>query len=97
MPMPPVSRRHFLRATTAGAAAAGVLAATGASLFETTGGAGATTLATDASPSSPHLEGSDIFAHVVNARTGEMTIFVGTTAVSYTNRDLAQALLRAAQ
>ena len=53
--------------------------------------------AADSSPATPALEGSDIFAHVVDARSGEMTIFVGTKAVSYKNQDLAQLLLRAAQ
>jgi nitrous oxide reductase len=95
--MPHLSRRQFLRTTSVGAAATGVLAVSGATLFDSASRAGATPLAADASTATPHLEGSDIFAHVINAKTGEMTIFVGTTAVSYTNRDLAQALLQAAQ
>ena len=50
-----------------------------------------------AGPATPALEGSDIFAHVVDAKAGQITIFVGTKAISYTNPDLAQQLLRAAQ
>ena len=95
--MPDVSRRQFLRNASLGAAATGVLAAGGAGIFQAAGRAGASPLAAASSSSTPTLEGSDVFAHVVNARTGELTIFVGTKAVSYTNRDLAQQLLRAAQ
>ena len=95
--MPDFTRRQFLRRASIGAAATGVIAAGGAGLFEAVGAAGATSLATGASSTSPTLEGSDIFAHVVDARTGLMTIFVGTKAVSYQNQDLAQTLLRAAQ
>jgi hypothetical protein len=51
----------------------------------------------DSSPATPDLEGSDVIAHVENAKTGQMTIFVGTKAIPYTNKDLAQLLLQAAQ
>jgi hypothetical protein len=95
--MPDVSRRQFLRRASYGAAATGVLAAGGATLFEAVGSAGASSLAADASPATPALAGSDIFAHVVDARSGEITIFVGTKSVSYKNQALAQQLLRAAQ
>jgi hypothetical protein len=95
--MPDVTRRQFLRHASLGAAATGVLAAGGAGLFQAVTGAGATPLAFDSSPATPALEGSDIFAHVVDAKAGQITIFVGTKAVSYTNQDLAQQLLRAAQ
>jgi hypothetical protein len=95
--MPDITRRQFLRNASVGAAAAGALAAGGAGLFSAVSGAGAAPLAFSASPETPTLEGSDIFAHVADAKTGEITIFVGTKAVSYTNLDLAQQLLRAAQ
>ena len=95
--MPDFTRRHFLRTASIGAAATGVIAAGGAGLLEAVGSAGAAPLAAESSPATPTLEGSDIFAHVVDARSGEMTIFVGTKAVSYKNQDLAQLLLRAAQ
>ena len=95
--MPDFSRRQFLRGASIGAAATGVLATGGAGVFQAVGAAGAASLSADSSPATPTLEGSDIFAHVVDARSGEMTIFVGTKAVSYKNQDLAQQLLRAAQ
>ena len=91
------TRRQFLRRASYGAAATGVIAAGGAGLLEAVGSAGAAPLAADSSPASPTLEGSDIFAHVVDARSGEMTIFVGEKAVSYKNQNLAQQLLQAAQ
>jgi hypothetical protein len=95
--MPDVTRRQFLRNASLGAAAAGVVAAGGTGIFQAVSSAGAAPLLFDSSPASPALEGSDIFAHVVDAKAGQITIFVGTKAISYTNRDLAQQLLRAAQ
>jgi hypothetical protein len=95
--MPDVTRRQFLRHASIGAAAAGALAAGGTGIFQAVSSAGAAPLPFDASPATPALEGSDIFAHVADAKSGEITIFVGTKAVSYTNPDLAQQLLRAAQ
>jgi hypothetical protein len=95
--MPDVTRRQFLRTASIGAAATGVLAAGGAGLFQAVTTAGAAPLVSDSSPATPALEGSDVFAHVVDAKAGQITIFAGTKAISFTNRDLAQQLLRAAQ
>ena len=95
--MTDVSRRQFLRHAGIGAAATGAVALGGVTLFESLTSASATSLASDASPATPHLEGSDIFAHIEDARTGQMTIFFGSKAVPYTNKDLAQLLLQAAQ
>ena len=97
--MPEFTRRQFLRRASYGAAATGVLAAGGAGLFEAAGAAGTAGAAslTAGRSSGPVLDGSDIFAHVVDARSGEITIFVGTKAVSYKNQALAQQLLRASQ
>ena len=36
-------------------------------------------------------------AHVVDAKAGKISIFVGTKHIAYTNRDLAQELLKATQ
>ena len=94
---PDLSRRQFLRHASIGAAAAGVAAVGGTAVFTAISSAEAAPLAFSASSDTPTLEGSDIFAHVVDAKTGQITILVGTKAVSYTNRDLAQQLLRAAQ
>jgi hypothetical protein len=95
--MPDVTRRQFLRNASLGAAATGVLAVGGAGLFDAVSSASATPLTSDSGLATPTLEGSDVFAHVVDAKSGQITIFVGTKAVSYTNRELAQQLLRAAQ
>jgi len=95
--MPDVTRRQFLRHASVGAAATGVVALGGVTLFEAVSSAGASSLMADSSPATPDLEGSDVIAHVENAKTGQMTIFVGTKAIPYTNKDLAQLLLQAAQ
>jgi hypothetical protein len=96
--MPDVSRRQFLRTTSIGAAAAGVLAVGGHSLLtavETT--VGAAPAAPPASTDDALLEDSDVFARVVDAKAGHIRIFIGTKAVDYTDQALAQTLLRAAQ
>jgi hypothetical protein len=36
-------------------------------------------------------------AHVLDARTGKISLYVGTKHVSYTNQALAQELLKAAK
>jgi hypothetical protein len=95
--MPDVTRRVFLRNASLGAAAAGVLAAGGVGLVDAVTSASASPLQEDSSVATPDLEGSDIFAHVANAKTGEITLFYGTKSVSYTDPRLAQQLLRAAQ
>jgi hypothetical protein len=43
------------------------------------------------------MDGSGIVAHVVDARSGTIAIYVGTKQIHYTNQALAQALLKAAQ
>jgi hypothetical protein len=95
--MPDVTRRQFLRHASLGAAVTGVLAAGGAGLFQAVSSSDATSLPFESSPATPTLEGSDVFAHVVDAKSGQITIFVGTKAISYTSPDLAQQLVRAAQ
>jgi hypothetical protein len=49
------------------------------------------------SPDGPIREGSGIVAHVVDAKSGQMSIYVGTKHVAYTNQALAQELLKASQ
>jgi hypothetical protein len=96
--MPDVSRRQFLRTASLGAAAAGVLAVAGPGVLtaveSTVEGTPSASSATD-DPNA--LEGSDVFARVVDAKAGHIKIFVGTKSVDYTNQALAQQLLRAAQ
>lgn len=96
--MPEVSRRQFLRNASIGAAAAGVLAVGGPSILNSVESVvGATPAMPSASSEATALEGSDVFARVVDAKAGHIKIFVGTKSVDYTNQALAQQLLRAAQ
>jgi hypothetical protein len=95
--MPNISRRHFLRNASIGAAATGVAAAGGLSLLAGASAADATTPPKATSPDAPILEGSGVVAHVVDAKKGEISLFVGTKHIAYTNQALAQELLKAAQ
>jgi hypothetical protein len=102
--MTDVTRRQFLRHASIGAAAAGVLAVGGTSIVTAiesangspdgwSGGQGSASSADEVEG----LEGSDVFARVVDAKAGHIKIFVGTKAVDYTNPALAQQLMRAVQ
>jgi hypothetical protein len=96
--MPDVTRRQFLRNASLGAAAAGVLAVGGPSILnavETT--VGATPAALPTTEDMMALEGSDVFARVLDAKAGHIKIFAGTKAIDYTDQALAQKLLRATQ
>jgi hypothetical protein len=48
-------------------------------------------------PDGPVLEGSGVVAHVVDAKAGKISLFVGTKHINYTNQALAQELLKAAK
>jgi hypothetical protein len=94
--MPSISRRHFLRNASIGAAATGVAAAGGLSLLTGVSGADAASAPLKTtSPDTPLLDGSGVVAHVVDAKSGEISLFVGTKHISYTNQALAQELLKA--
>jgi len=93
--MPNISRRLFLRNASLGVVATGVAAAGGASLLTGTSAADLAPIEL-ASPDTPLLDGSGVIAHVVDARAGKISIYVGTKQITYVNRDLAQQLLRAA-
>jgi len=91
-----ISRRHFLRNASIGAAATGVAAAGGLSLLTGVSGADAVT-PPPTTPPEPLLEGSGVVAHVVDAKAGTISIFVGTKQIDYTNQALAQELVKATQ
>jgi hypothetical protein len=93
-----VTRRHFLKTASIGAAAAGVLGTGGAATFSALG-ASATSLpaATPLAESTPGAAGSDIFAYVADASTGAVVICHGGTTVTVTDMTLCNALSRAAQ
>jgi hypothetical protein len=96
--MPNISRRHFLRNASIGAAATGVAAAGGFGLLSGVSGADVVTPPSKVpSPQGPLLEGSGVVAHVIDAKSGEISIYVGTKHVNYTSRALAQELLKATQ
>jgi len=86
-------RRNFIRRASMGAAAVGALTVAGGSVLGDVASAVAAT--PKAASTSELLDGSDVIAHVVNARTGEISILVGTREIQYRNRDLAQQLIRA--
>ena len=94
--MPSISRRHFLRNASIGAAATGVAAAGGLNLLTGVSSADAATPPKTQVTDGPILEGSGVIAHVVDAKTGKISLFVGTKHVEYTNQALAQQLLNAA-
>jgi hypothetical protein len=48
-------------------------------------------------PDGPLLDGSGVIAHVVDAKSGKISIYVGTKHVTYTSQALAQELLKATQ
>jgi hypothetical protein len=93
--MSSISRRHFLRNASIGAAATGVVAAGGLNLLTGAASAGAATPSKATPPAGPILEGSGVVAHVVDAKSGQISLFVGTKHINYTNQALAQELLKA--
>jgi hypothetical protein len=93
--MPNISRRHFLRNASIGAAATGVAAAGGLNLLTGVSSADAATPSKTAAATGPVLEGSGVVAHVIDAKAGKISLFVGTKHIEYTNQALAQELLKA--
>ena len=91
-----LSRRKFLRNASIGAATAGVLAATGTgilSAFEASEPAPATLRASEETAHG----GTDVFARVIDAKSGHIKVYMGTKAVEFTDVAMAQRLLRAAK
>lgn len=87
--MAKVTRRRFLGATTAGAAAVGTLIAA----------PGLTNVADASAPSPITLSREELagplVAHVRNLSTGEIALMVGTREIVYHDRKLVARLLRA--
>ncbi|HEU0212466.1 MAG TPA: twin-arginine translocation signal domain-containing protein [Jiangellaceae bacterium] len=83
---------HLSRRTFIGGAAAGVAAATVAAV---PGLAAAATHSPDDDGDAPDLAGP-VLARLRDVRTGEITLYVGTDEISYTDRTLARRLARAA-
>jgi hypothetical protein len=95
--MPNISRRRFLRNASIGAAATGVAAAGGLGLLTGVSGADVAPLKPADAVDTPIIDGSGVVAHVVDARSGQISLFVGTQQINYTNQALAQALVKATQ
>ena len=91
-----VSRRIFLRNASIGVVATGVAAAGGVGLLTGTSNAVEAPLELTSSDT-PLLDGSGVVAHVVDARSGQMAIYVGTKKIEFVNPAVAQQLLKAAQ
>lgn len=87
--MSQLSRRTFI-----GGAAAGVVAVTAASIPGVAAAAPASSF-DDASDDAADLT-EPVFARVRDLRSGEITLYVGTEELSYTDRTLARRLARAA-
>jgi hypothetical protein len=94
--MPSLSRRIFLRNASIGVVATGAAAAGGLGFLTDPADAATSRHAAAAeTPELPLLEGTGVVAHVVDAKTGEIALYYGTTHVSYQDPALAQKLLRA--
>jgi hypothetical protein len=97
--MEPVSRRNFFKKAGAVAATAGTMAV--APIGFTSAIAGAVSGSSgnhDDSPLTPdeHLRGDEeLVAHVKNARTGEISLFIGHREVTIRDRKVAARLIRA--
>jgi hypothetical protein len=100
--MPGFSRRVFLRNASLGAAAAGAVAVIGPSAFTaaTASGAAASPLAASASPgllssAAPRGAGAEVMAHIVDDRSGTISVYAGTEKVVIKDRAITEALLKA--
>jgi len=94
--VPSIGRRAFLRAGVVGASAAGAVDAFPGAL------AGLVAAGPEASSAAPELEGmageelsAPIVAHITDAASGEVSLYVGEREVVYRDAQLVQRLLRA--
>ncbi len=95
--MPDISRRRFLRNASLGAAAVGSVAVVGTSvvspsLFTSAAGAPKRTGSND------HAESNEnVVAHVVDAKSGTIAVFVGTRKIEFQSHDLTRQLIAVTQ
>jgi hypothetical protein len=100
-----MSRRAVLRAGTIGAAAVGAVSAfpgllgelTAAGPEVSTGASDATAVATDAEALSASAFEDPIVAHIRDATTGDMSLYVGEREIAYRNPALVRQLVRVAR
>jgi hypothetical protein len=103
--VPRMSRRAVLRAGTIGAAAVGAVSAFPGLLGELTsagpevsaGASDATAVATEAEALSASAFEEPIVAHITNATTGDMSLYVGEREIPYRNPGLVHQLIRVAR
>ena len=94
--MPGISRRRFLRDASLGAAAVGALAVVGPAT------ASASPLSRGTATDSERLSasaatGTNVMAHVVDDKSGTISLYSGTKKVTFQDHALAEALLRTAR
>ena len=94
--MEPVSRRSFFKKAGAVAAVAGTMAVAPMSLASGVAG-GAPAKETPLTPKEDLQGNESLVAHVKNARTGEISLFVGHSEVTLHDRKIAARLVRAAR
>jgi hypothetical protein len=99
--MPGISRRRFLRDASLGAAAVGAFAVVGpqalgaATASASPVGPGPGTNSQNLSASA--ATGTDVMAHVVDDKSGTISLYSGTKKITFQNHALAEALLRPAR
>jgi hypothetical protein len=94
--MEPTSRRGFFKQAGAVAAVAGTMAVAPIGMASAMAGA-STSKEAELTPSE-HLRGDEsLVAHVKNARTGEISLFIGHREVTIHDRKIAARLVRAAR
>jgi hypothetical protein len=97
--MPAISRRRFLRDASLGAAAVGAFAVVGPPAL-----GAATASASPVGPGAGSAErltaapatGADVMAHVVDDKSGTISLYSGTKKITIQNHALAEALLKPA-
>lgn len=100
--MPGISRRAFLRNASLGAAAVGTVAVIGPSAFgaASASAANTSTLGSSAALGDGALAGErnsepEVMAHIVDDRSGTISLYAGTKKVTFQDRALSEALLKA--
>jgi hypothetical protein len=99
--MPGISRRRFLRDASLGAAAVGALAVAGPqALGAATASAspvGRGTATDSERLSASASTGTNVMAHVVDDKSGTISLYSGTKKITFQDHALAEALLRTAR
>jgi hypothetical protein len=99
--MPGISRRRFLRDASLGAAAVGAFAVVGPGALGTATAsaspAGPGTAADGGRLTASEATGTNVMAHVVDDKSGTISLYSGTKKITFQNHALAEALLRPAR